>query len=52
MSLAVLESTVIVKQHVVYDMFGAVAAVEFGLYMARRFGLGRLFGLFEIRAAG
>lgn len=48
-SLGVFASTVLVKQHVIYDMFGAVAFVELGLFVTRRFGLSRLFGIIENR---
>lgn len=46
-SLCVFASTVLVKQHVIYDMFGAVAFVELGIWLTRRFKLNRFFEKIE-----
>lgn len=46
-ALAVFASTVLVKQHVIYDMFGAVVFVELGLIITRKFRLKRIFEIIE-----
>lgn len=43
MTILVFASTVLVKQHVVVDIFGAVCAVEIGLLVSKRFKMDRIF---------
>ena len=40
-------STVLVKQHFVVDVFGAIAAVEIGLLVARKFTFTKIFDAFR-----
>ena len=42
-TVLVFASTVLVKQHVLVDMLGAVLAVEFGLFVSKKWNLGRIF---------
>lgn len=43
MTVLVFASTVLVKQHVVVDILGAVCAVEIGLLVSKRFKMDRIF---------
>lgn len=49
-SLLVFASTVLVKQHVVLDMVGAVLFVEIGLFLSRKLRFGRIFEMMEIKS--
>lgn len=46
-SMGVFASTVLVKQHVIVDMIGAIVVAELGLFLARKWNTGRLFELLE-----
>lgn len=48
-SLCVFASTVCIKQHVAVDMAGAVAVAELGLFLSRKYRLGRIFDALEVR---
>lgn len=48
-TLLVCASTVLVKQHVVVDIFGGIAAAEIGLFAAKKFRLGRVFARRRVR---
>lgn len=43
MSLLVFASTVLVKQHYIIDMFGAVLVAELGLFLTEKFHMERIF---------
>lgn len=43
MTLLVFASTVLVKQHVVIDMFGAVLVAELGFFLSKKFHMERIF---------
>lgn len=43
MTLLVFASTVLVKQHVVVDMFGAVLVAELGFFLSGKFHMERIF---------
>ena len=47
-SLCVFASTVLIKQHFFIDIFAAVAAVEIGWFLSRRFRLWRFFEKIEL----
>ena len=48
-SIGVFASTVCIKQHVVVDIAGAIAVAELGLFLSRKYQLGRIFDAIEVR---
>ena len=46
-AILVCMSTVFVKQHVFVDIIGGILVVEIGLYVSRKFHLGRFFEMFN-----
>lgn len=46
-ALLVFTSTILVKQHVLADVLGGVAAAELGLFLSRKIGAGKLYVFIE-----
>ena len=48
-AILVFASTLMVKQHVVLDVISGIAVVELGLFLSKKFNLGRIYYIIENR---
>ena len=48
-AILVFASTLMVKQHVVLDVIAGIAVVELGLFLSKKFNLGRIYYIIENR---
>ncbi len=51
-ALIVFASVLLVKQHVIIDIIGAIAVVEIALFLAKKYNLGRVYFALERKLSG
>ena len=51
-AMIVFASVLLVKQHVIIDIFGAIAVVEIALFLAKKYNLGRVYFALERKLSG
>ena len=51
-AMIVFASVLLVKQHVIIDIFGAIAVVEIALFLVKKYNLGRVYFALERKLSG
>ena len=51
-ALIVFASVLLVKQHVIIDIIGAIVVVEIALFLAKKYNLGRVYFALERKLSG